>query len=188
MDNQFDFKTCNFDKKSEDSHCYVINNDAVMVTARPYISENNNKTEVDLVSMPVDEKKKFLQRLAKLVDDAYDVEQFLNEMDAGRIAHHILVPKIRGVYTNNKDMVKIVWNIKFGSDSYEETVVRTHNGEKFDLEKGIAVAISTYVFGNNFKARDTLKKVITSAKCGTESAIVESTFNPTTELSGEETK
>lgn len=188
MDNEFNFEPCHSDMKSADNSCYTLNNDAVTVTARPCVSENNNKIQVNLVNMTADEKKKFLLRQAKLSDDAYDVEQFLNEMDAGRIAHHILVPKIRGVYTNNKDMVKIVWDIKFGSDSYEETVVRTHNGEKFDLEKGIAVAISTYVFGNNFKARDTLKKVITSAKCGTESAIVESTFNPTTELSGEETK
>ena len=61
------------------------------------------------------------------------------------------------------DIEKVIFNdpatIVFWNDG-SKTVVKTQNGEKYDKEKGLAMAISKKVSGNNSKYYDTFKKWI----------------------------
>ena len=66
-------------------------------------------------------------------------------------------PEIKKVHFNDPVTV-VIW--KDGT----KTIVRAQNGEKFDPEKGLAMAISKKVFGNNGNYFDEFKKWIPEEK------------------------
>ena len=64
-----------------------------------------------------------------------------------RVSRHIFVPLVDKVYVNEKKGVIVVkWETR------ETTKVEVQEGDTFDLEKGISIAISKYVLGNNYNA------------------------------------
>lgn len=85
----------------------------------------------------------------------------VNEMfeELRRRDAHILTPKVKDIYVNmEKETIVIKWQ------TGEQTKVTCQKGDKFDLEKGIAMAITKYVLGNNFYSYNVLDKYIKSAK------------------------
>lgn len=85
----------------------------------------------------------------------------VNEMfeELRRRDAHILTPKVKDIYVSmEKQTIVIKWQ------TGEQTKVTCQKGDKFDLEKGIAMAITKYVLGNNFYSYNVLDKYIKSAK------------------------
>lgn len=67
------------------------------------------------------------------------------------------------LFTLNLKIEKVVFNepatIVFWSNG-DKTVVKCQKGDKFDKEKGIALAVTKYVFGNKSNYNNTVKKFI----------------------------
>lgn len=76
-----------------------------------------------------------------------------------RVMAHILTPKIKGIYANENNRTLV---IKWETD--EVTKVTCDEEDTFDLENGLARAITKYVLGNNYNAGTIFNKYLKSIK------------------------
>jgi len=84
----------------------------------------------------------------------YEMFEEARRVDAG-----ILTPKIESIYANKKKRTIVIkWQ------TGETTKVTCHDGDTWDLEKGIMACITKYVLGNNYNAGNILNKYINSVK------------------------
>lgn len=67
-----------------------------------------------------------------------------------------IVPNIKKVIFNEPATI-VLWS------NGDKTVVKCQDGDKFDKEKGLSLAVMKYVFGNKSKYNDVIKK-----HCGIE--------------------
>jgi len=99
--------------------------------------------------------KRRLDEIAEEMKKDFEEDKKVND----RVNRHIFVPLIDKIYVNEKKGVIVVkW------ETGETTKVEVQDGDTFDLEKGISIAITKYVLGNNYNAgyifNSILKKVV----------------------------
>lgn len=86
-----------------------------------------------------------------------------------------------GMNRRNVEITKVIFNdpatIVFWSDG-KKTVVRTQNGDQFDPEKGLAMAISKRVLGNEGSYYEEFKRWLPEES----EEVVQTTSNPFSEL------
>lgn len=112
------------------------------------------------VNMNPEEENKFLNKfMNNLYSGEYTIgfDPIVDPTNTRRKYAHILTPKLKKVFVNKKKKTLVIeW------ETGEKTKVTCQEGDKFDLEKGMAMAITKYVLGNNFNAYSILEKYMNS--------------------------
>lgn len=123
---------------------------------------------------------KFMTPINYSFDDARDID---SSKELAMVAKNMLNSKYG--YSNmnrrNIEITKVIFNdpatIVFWSDG-KKTVVRTQNGDQFDPEKGLAMAISKRVLGNEGNYYEEFKRWLPEES----EEVIQTTSNPFSEL------
>lgn len=111
-----------------------------------------NQFSLDPEQVPVIELSCWLRR--EKGDTGRDAYEFIKRLKKGRIN---IFPNIKKVIFNNPYTI-VLW-----ADG-TKTIVKAQDGDNFDSEKGLAMAISKKAFGNNGNYYDKLKEWLEKAE------------------------
>lgn len=110
-----------------------------------------NPSKVDVLDTLMG--KSSLGYIQQDLSNAYDLQKFIYKMSLNSIygAPKVYIPDIKKVIFNDPATI-VIW-----ADG-EKTVVKCQNGEPYDPEKGLAMAISKRALGNKGNYFDEIKK------------------------------
>lgn len=172
------------DRITRQSDCTYFNvknvfNDNIRDIPKCFFKEKYHRYEVpeemedsilSIVKLKEEERKKEKMRM-NCFNEPLDEESKTNVVNAckgiltkyseskARKEAHILTPKIKNIFVNEaKRTIVVTW------DTDEVTKVVCDEKDTWDLEKGISMAITKYVLGNNYNSYNILTKYIKSAK------------------------